>query len=64
MTNKIPSYWKNCATCTHWCGWTSVDFFCNNVEFEVNGFGRCAGGGFRGVDTPALGTCHMWNKRY
>lgn len=63
-TNRIPSYWHNCATCTRWCGWTSTDFFRRWVEYETHGTGRCAGGRFNGLDMPGLSSCPDWERRF
>ena len=62
-TTKIPSSWKNCATCTHWCGWNTADVFGMFVEFEVGSSGRCNGGA-HGLEMPAMGTCPQWNRRF
>lgn len=31
---SIPSNWKNCATCSHWCGKQTPDVFCANVQYD------------------------------
>ncbi|MBQ1647453.1 MAG: hypothetical protein II047_03130 [Bacteroidales bacterium] len=64
MTSKIPSNWRNCATCSHWCGNVSTDFFCKWVEFYTYETGRCAGGGFNGLQMPPLSSCNKWEQRF
>ncbi len=63
-TNRIPSYWHNCATCSRWCGHISTDFFRRWVEYETYGTGRCAGGRFNGLDMPGLSSCNDWEQRF
>jgi len=61
---KIPARWKNCATCTQWCGQKNPDMFCQFVEFDNSEQARCAGGGFNNVRTQGMGTCPKWHGQY
>lgn len=61
---KIPSNWRNCATCTHWCGKKNPDMFCTFVEFDTSEQARCACGGFNNAKMPGLGTCPKWNPQF
>jgi hypothetical protein len=62
--SNIPSNWKNCATCTHWCGRAIPDAFCNFIEYDPNERGRCAGGGFNGCQMTGLASCSKWDQRF
>lgn len=62
--SKIPSDWHNCATCTHWCGNVSADYFGKWVEFDSSERARCVGGGFRGCDMSPMATCSKWDQRF
>lgn len=64
MKNKIPSNWKNCATCSHWCGWKNPDAFCSFVEFDMDEKARCAGGGFNNAKTSGLQNCSKWTQQF
>lgn len=61
---SIPSNWKNCATCSHWCGKQTPDVFCANVQYDQNERARCAGGGFNGAQMSGLSTCNKWEQRF
>ena len=63
-THKIPSNWKNCATCSHWLGRQSADFFCLWVEYDPNERGRCVGGGFQGCEMSPMASCSSWEQRF
>ena len=63
-TDKIPSNWKNCATCSHWHGRQSADFFCLWVEYDPDERGRCVGGGFQGCEMSPLASCSRWEQRF
>lgn len=61
---KIPTNWKNCATCSRWCGKKVPDVFCQFVEFDTNERARCVCGGFMNAQMPGLGTCPKWEQQY
>ncbi|MBQ0067278.1 MAG: hypothetical protein KBS60_03715 [Phascolarctobacterium sp.] len=61
---KIPADWRNCATCSHWCGRKMPDMLCKFVEFDNNERARCAGGGFNNGQMPGTGTCPKWERQY
>ena len=63
-TNKIPSNWKNCATCSHWCGRKNPDVFCKFVEYNTDEKARCAGGGYNGAEMSGLATCSKWTQQF
>lgn len=63
MTKKIPSNWKNCATCSNWCGCVKSDFFRQWVEYDPNERAACVGG-FRGATMQPLATCGQWEQRF
>ena len=60
----IPSNWKICATCSHWCGRQSPDAFCKNVHYDSNERAKCAGGGFNGAQMTPMATCSKWVQRF
>lgn len=62
-TTKIPSGWQKCATCTHWCGWTSSDVFGIMVEFETDAT-AVGNGGALGLRMPAMSSCPQWTRRF
>ena len=62
--STIPADWHNCATCTHWCGYTKPDPFCKFIEYDTSDRGRCAGGGFNMMDMPPMATCSKWERRF
>ncbi len=64
MKNKIPSHWKNCATCSRWCGWKNPDAFCNFVEYDMNEKARCAGGGFNNAKMNGQQSCSKWTQQF
>lgn len=64
MVNKLPSDWHICATCSHWCGHTSSDPWCEWVEFDSTERARCAGGGFNGGYMSAMASCGSWDQRF
>ena len=64
MANKVPSDWRICATCSHWCGRTSSDFWCKWVEFDNTERARCAGGGFNGCPMQGMASCTHWDQRF
>ena len=60
----VPTNWKNCATCTHWCGRAIADAFCSNVKVDSNEKGKCAGGGFNGAEMTPMASCSKWQQRF
>jgi len=62
--NAIPTDWRKCATCIHWCGNAKSNAFCTYVEFDNNDRGRCAGGGFNMLDMPPMASCLKWERRF
>ena len=64
MKNKIPSNWKNCATCSRWCGRKNPDAFCNFVEYDMNEKARCAGGGFNNAKMNGQQSCSKWTQQF
>lgn len=61
---RIPVDWKNCATCTHWCGEKNPDMFCQYVEFDDSERARCACGGFFNAQVQGMGSCPKWNPQF
>ena len=64
MAEKIPSDWRVCATCSHWCGCTSSDYWGKWVEYNRNERARCAGGGFNGATMQPMASCNRWDQRF
>lgn len=64
MNNKIPSTWKNCATCTYWLGRQMPDVFNNYVEFDMNERAKCNGGGFNQCQVNGMASCSRWTPRF
>jgi len=62
--NKIPSDWKNCGTCSRWCGRQIPDAFNTFVEFNMNETGKCSGGGFNQSKMPPMASCNQWVQRF
>ena len=61
---KLPSNWKICATCSHWCGKQTPDVFCSYVEFDQNERAKCAGGGFNGAQMNGTASCNKLVQRF
>ena len=61
---RVPSDWHVCATCAHWCGNTSSDFWCQWVDYDNNEVARCAGGGFNGGRMQPMASCTSWVQRF
>lgn len=39
MADKLPTAWKNCATCSYWCGRREADFA--HMWVTTYGPGKC-----------------------
>lgn len=61
---SLPSNWKNCATCSRWCGRQIPDAFNANVKFDPNEKAKCAGGGFNGAQMGPMSSCGKWEQRF
>ena len=61
---KVPANSRVCATCNHWLGRQSADYFCQWVEYDTSEKGRCVGGGFQGAAMPGLSSCSQWSQRF
>lgn len=64
MANSIPSDWRMCATCSHWCGRTSTDPWCRWVDFDNNERALCSSGGFNDLSMPAMSCRSNWTQRF
>lgn len=65
MIQKLPSNWKNCATCVRWGGCRRpADPFLNYVEFENNQRGKCYGGVFNLAEMSPTASCSKWEQQY
>lgn len=60
---KIPSNWRNCATCSNWCGYATSDFFHQFVEYDPDERALCTGG-FQGCMMQPLSSCGEWDQRF
>lgn len=64
MTTRVPSNWRVCATCAHWCGRAVADFSCSWVDFDEAEDARCIGGGFNLASTHGMASCTDWTRRF
>lgn len=62
--NKLPTNWKNCATCVHWCGKQTPNPTMLFVEYDTSERAKCAGGGFNGANMGGTATCGKWQQRF
>ena len=61
---SLPSSWKNCATCTHWCGKQTPDTWLQNVKFDPNERAKCVGGVWNNNQVNGTQTCAKWEQRF
>ena len=61
---SIPTHWRNCATCSRWCGKQIPDDFYTFVKFDPNEKAKCVRGLYHGLQMPPLGGCSKWEQRF